>query len=152
MKPTNWRRQDGRALPRSSILSGGDLVIEHADYDAQGFYECYVNEIDGPAAIAVAEIVVVEMPRIFFSPSMPMVVRSGEYVEIYCNVSGEQPIHVKWHGENESPLPYSVRVENQYLIFNNIAPSDAGRYSCTASNVHGNVTKVAEVIVNSELF
>lgn len=58
-KPTNWRRKDGGALPRSSILSGGSLIIEQADYDAQGFYECYVIEVDGPVPIADAEIIVV---------------------------------------------------------------------------------------------
>lgn len=34
------------------------------------------------------------------------------------------------------------------MEFSHITPKDAGRYYCTAENVHGNVTKVAEVIVN----
>lgn len=34
------------------------------------------------------------------------------------------------------------------MEFTHITPKDAGRYYCTAENVHGNVTKVAEVIVN----
>lgn len=34
------------------------------------------------------------------------------------------------------------------MEFPHITPKDAGRYYCTAENVHGNVTKVAEVIVN----
>lgn len=34
------------------------------------------------------------------------------------------------------------------MEFIHITPKDAGRYYCTAENVHGNVTKVAEVIVN----
>jgi hypothetical protein len=37
------------------------------------------------------------------------------------------------------------------LRFNRIAPADEGRYVCTASNMYGNTTKVAEVIVNSKL-
>lgn len=34
------------------------------------------------------------------------------------------------------------------MHFSHITPNDAGRYVCTAQNVHGNVTKVAQVIVN----
>lgn len=34
------------------------------------------------------------------------------------------------------------------MEFNQITPYDAGRYYCSASNRHGNVTQVAEVIVN----
>lgn len=34
------------------------------------------------------------------------------------------------------------------MHFSHITPNDAGRYFCTAQNVHGNVTKVAQVIVN----
>lgn len=37
---------------------------------------------------------------------------------------------------------------HSYLEFPRITPSDTGRYYCTAKNRHGNVTKVAEVIVN----
>lgn len=40
-----------------------------------------------------------------------------------------------------------------YLNFPRITPTDTGRYYCTATNRHGNVTKVAEVIVNhNEIF
>jgi hypothetical protein len=35
------------------------------------------------------------------------------------------------------------------LRFSRIAPADEGRYVCTASNIYGNTTKVAEVIVNT---
>lgn len=36
---------------------------------------------------------------------MPMTVRSGDTVEIYCNVTGEQPIRVHWHNEDFRQLP-----------------------------------------------
>lgn len=44
----------------------------------------------------------------------------------------------------------SVDARGSYLRFNRIAPADEGRYVCTASNVYGNTTKVAEVIVDSK--
>lgn len=78
---------------------------------------------------------------------MPMTVRPGENVEIYCDVTGSAPIEVRWHAENFRPLPRSVSVNGRHLRFNSIRPSDAGRYFCSAANPHGNVTKTAEVIV-----
>ena len=37
-----------------------------------------------------------------------------------------------------------------YLRFNRITQADEGRYVCHASNIYGNTTKVAEVIVDSK--
>ncbi|XP_037037177.1 basement membrane-specific heparan sulfate proteoglycan core protein isoform X11 [Bradysia coprophila] len=147
-KPTSWRRVDGRPLPRGSHLNGGVLIIDVTAHDAAGFYECTVREQHDEIPVVRTEIVVIELPRITFLPSMPMTVRSGDTVEILCNVTGEQPIRVHWHNEDFRPLPYSVNVRGNYLEFTHITPKDAGRYYCTAENVHGNVTKVAEVIVN----
>lgn len=78
-----------------------------------------------------------------------MVVRSGDNVRILCDAQGEQPIDVKWHMDDKyQPLPQTVSVHGPTLVFNSITTSDTGRYSCTARNVHGNITKAAEVIVN----
>lgn len=46
------------------------------------------------------------------------------------------------------PRRRTVRASGNYLEFYQITPNDAGRYYCSASNSHGNVTKVAEVIVH----
>lgn len=36
---------------------------------------------------------------------MPIVVKAGEDVIIYCNATGEGPLRVQWHGEGGSDLP-----------------------------------------------
>ena len=147
----DWRRVDRRPLPSNTYNSEGRLVIERVEYDAAGQYECYVIQGDRHIPVGVADLVVVELPRIRFQPEMPMVVRSGDFVSILCDASGEQPIDVHWHMDDERlPLPYGVQVQGPNLIFNSITMSEAGRYSCTARNVHGNITKAAEVIVNGE--
>lgn len=104
LQETSWRRVDGQPLPRGSHLSGGVLVIDTTTHDAAGYYECTVNENNFEHPIAKTQIIVIELPRITFTPSMPMTVRSGENVGIYCNVTGEQPIRVHWHNENYRPL------------------------------------------------
>jgi Immunoglobulin I-set domain len=45
----------------------------------------------------------------------------------------------------------SVEVNGPYLRFSRIAPADEGRYVCLASNMYGNTTKIAEVIVDRKL-
>lgn len=136
-------------MPSNSYLADGRLVIEEANYDAAGLYECFVINGATHIPVAVADLIIVELPRIRFQPEMPMVVRSGDRVTIMCDATGEGPIHVNWHMEDEyKPLPHTVHVQGPMLVFNSITTSDTGRYSCTARNVHGNVTKAAEVIVN----
>lgn len=65
-KSTSWRRQDGQPLPRSSHLSGGDLVIEYTQEDAAGIYECIVHEPDGDYPIVTTELVVIGMIDVDF--------------------------------------------------------------------------------------
>lgn len=148
---TEWRRADGGRLPIGSIPRDGQLIIENTGHDATGLYDCIAHDIaEAPTTIVQIMLEVIEPPRITFSPTMPMIVRSGETVTIICNATGEQPIRVQWHGENGQHLPDRTRVSGQYLQFTQITQEDAGRYYCSASNRHGNVTKVAEVIVNSK--
>lgn len=145
---TEWRRENGYPLPYTSRQYNGNLIIEDTEYDAAGIYECIGIEDDGaPFVLQKVELVVVAIPRITFSPKMPLVVRTNDNVVILCNATGEEPLEVTWHLEGGRYLPNSVRVSGRYLQFPTITVTDAGRYFCTASNVHGNATKVAEVIV-----
>ncbi|XP_062558821.1 basement membrane-specific heparan sulfate proteoglycan core protein isoform X3 [Armigeres subalbatus] len=146
---TEWRRTDGRRLPADSLLRDGHLIIENTGHDAAGMYDCIAYDI-APTPTTIVQIVlkIIEPPRISFSPVMPMVVRTGETVIIFCNATGAQPLHVRWHGEGGQHLPNRIRVSGQYLQFTQITQDDAGRYYCSAANLYGNVTKAAEVIVN----
>jgi hypothetical protein len=110
---TEWRRADGRQLPRGSRIYGSQLVIEDVRNDAAGSYEClaYDSRTRRPVTLLIAQLVVVAgPPKITFSPPMPIVVKAGEDVIIYCNASGEGNLRVHWHGENGAALP---RYENE---------------------------------------
>ncbi|XP_070509893.1 basement membrane-specific heparan sulfate proteoglycan core protein isoform X10 [Chironomus tepperi] len=147
---TEWRRADGESLPHGARIYGGQLIIENVGYDATGKYECFIyDNYRRPVTLLLAQLVVVGgPPKIAFNPPMPITVRSGDDVMIYCNATGDGPIRVYWHGDGGARLSPSVQVSGNYLRFNKIAPADEGRYVCTASNVYGNTTKVAEVIVD----
>ncbi|XP_058175045.1 basement membrane-specific heparan sulfate proteoglycan core protein [Anopheles ziemanni] len=149
--PTYWQRRGGRPLPMGSIVQGGNLTIENTGYDAEGEYDCVTYSGNSqPFTIVRIMVEVVAPPKISFSPTMPMTVRPGDQVTIFCNITGDQPIDFKWHAEEGYSLPHTVRVHGNYLQFQSIAPEDAGRYYCSAWNHHGNTTKVAEVLVNEQ--
>lgn len=101
----SWRRVDGRVLPRNSYLNGGSLLIDETDEDAAGEYECSVEENGHVTPISRAELTINRLPKITFHPSMPITVKPGQNIRVFCNVTGDQPIRVQWHNENYRPLP-----------------------------------------------
>lgn len=104
---TDWRRADRRELPYGARIYGSQLVIDNVRNDAAGAYECVATDPRSGQLITllIAQLVVVAgPPKITFSPPMPIVVKSGEDVIIYCNATGEGPLRVSWHGENGQPL------------------------------------------------
>ncbi|XP_039962557.1 basement membrane-specific heparan sulfate proteoglycan core protein isoform X3 [Bactrocera tryoni] len=146
---TSWQREDGRPLPPNSYLEQSSLIITAVEEQNSGKYIC--NAIDNRGSIVsfvIAELVLVPIPQITFHPNIPIVVTVNDNIDVYCEVTGEQPIEVSWHTDHNRPLTDTARIEGQYLRFNGITPADAGRYYCSASNRYGNTTKMAEVTVN----
>lgn len=150
-----WRRLDGRPLSRYAQQHRNVLTIEVTTAADAGVYQCFEQRPGGLGDVLIVEteIVVHAIPAITFHPAMPLSVRAGDQVEIYCNVTGAEPIEVRWHAENLRPLPRSASVSGRYLQFDRIAEANAGRYYCTAANQYGNSTKIAEVLVlHSQVF
>uniref|UniRef100_A0A182JY83 Basement membrane-specific heparan sulfate proteoglycan core protein n=1 Tax=Anopheles christyi TaxID=43041 RepID=A0A182JY83_9DIPT len=146
---TEWRRSDGRPLPYGAIVRDGNLTIENTGYDASGMYDCVTYPSPSqPVTVVRIMVEVVALPKISFSPPMPMKVRPGDKVDILCNITSDGPYEFKWHRKDDLPLPPTVQVYGNYLRFNSIAPEDAGRYYCHAWNQHGATEKAAEVLVN----
>lgn len=104
---TEWKRADGRPLPHGTRIFAGQLVIENVRHDAAGQYECLAyDQFRRPITLLLAKLVVVAgPPKITFSPPMPIVVKAGEDVIIFCNATGEGPLRVHWHGEGGYALP-----------------------------------------------
>lgn len=106
VRKTTWERVDGRPLPNNARLDSNSLIITRIEPDAGGSYRC--NALDNRGSVVtyvIAELVLVPLPHITIHPEMPITVVPNENVEIYCEVTGEQPIHVAWHADNNRPLP-----------------------------------------------
>lgn len=105
---TEWKRADGRPLPRNAYVRGGQLVIENVEFDSEGYYECiaYDSRTRQPIVLINAHLrVLAGPPKIVFNPPMPISVKAGEDVMILCNATGEGPVRVHWHGEGGYDLP-----------------------------------------------
>lgn len=55
----DWRRVDQRPLPSTAINSDGRLIIENANYDAAGQYECFVISGSDHIPVGIADLIVV---------------------------------------------------------------------------------------------
>ncbi|XP_055844274.1 basement membrane-specific heparan sulfate proteoglycan core protein isoform X29 [Episyrphus balteatus] len=143
-----WERVDGLPLPRTAQLHKNNLIITRVEPDAFGQYKCNAYDGDQIVTFIIAELALLPIPHITLRPKMPLTVKANENVEINCDVTGAQPIHVVWYADNHRPLPPSVQVNGPYLRFNAITPADAGRYYCSVTNAYGNSTEVAEVLVD----
>ncbi|KAL9883916.1 terribly reduced optic lobes isoform 28-T30 [Glossina fuscipes fuscipes] len=144
-----WTRLDGSPLPANSYNDQNTLIITRVTDQNAGKYLCNAYDNHGSViTFHIAELVLVPIPHITLHPRMPIYVTANENVDIYCEVEGEEPIHVSWHAENNRPLPSSVHIEGQHLRFISITPADAGLYYCSASNRYGNTTEKAQVVVN----
>ena len=68
-------------------------------------------------------------------------VTEGQNVTLICNVSGMPPPMVSWM------IPGSQRVSGYKLEVIHINRSQAGKYTCEASNECGNATETATIDV-----
>ena len=69
-------------------------------------------------------------------------VTEGDNVTLICNVSGMPTPMVSWM------TPESQRVSEYKLEVTNIHRSQAGEYTCEASNECGNATEMATIYVH----
>jgi hypothetical protein len=102
---TNWRRSDGSQLPQSARAIGGNLVIENVGLDANGNYDCFINDqFRGPITVLIAHVLVAPgPPQISFQA--PKTVALGDDVSIVCLATGEGPIRTQWSCDGRQGFP-----------------------------------------------
>ena len=95
------------------------------------------------------------LPSIVDLPS-PMTQTKGDHFELVCSFTGIPAPEIHWE-KNGSVLLLGegMRVINtsgrSQLEINNLTLSDAGVYSCSVTNVAGNVTRSVRLEVEGEL-
>ena len=76
----------------------------------------------------------------------------GETKRIYCIVQGEPPIKIKWVKLGVQKLdPHVQQEKDGSLYFKTVRYSDAGKYSCQASNDRDQINVTIELQVGGKL-
>ena len=72
----------------------------------------------------------------------------GQTIVFQCNVQGPGPFNVIWSRVDGRGLSSNAQVGPRYsLTIRSVQETDAGRYVCTATNVHGSSREYVSLIV-----
>ncbi|KPP73215.1 protein sidekick-2-like [Scleropages formosus] len=128
--------------PRYRVLVGGSLQINGLLPDDTGMFQCFARnpagEIQSNTYLAVTSIA----PNITSGPSDSTVI-DGMPVVLHCETSGAPRPAITWqNGERvlasgSVQLPRFTLLESGSLLINPSHVSDAGTYTCMASNSRG---------------
>jgi protein sidekick len=85
-------------------------------------------------------------PKAYMRPSR-VTVDQGETAVLRCEISGEEPMQIKWlkHG---GILPRTAVVKRNYLEIKKTTIRERGRYICTATNKYGQASAIGSLFVN----
>ncbi|XP_078083679.1 hemicentin-1-like [Mustelus asterias] len=139
-------------VPLGSVLSDGEVLrIESVQVEDAGLYTCLATNPAGEDQLQFLVTINVP-PHIVGSSDVEVVtLLAEEQLSLECKTEADPPPIVQWF-KNNVPLQANSRIQNvpdsQFLVISNVAATDAGQYSCLASNIAGQMTRVFNVIVH----
>lgn len=91
-----WERVDKNNPPYTEV-QGNNLVISNIGMVASGMYQC--NGIDNQGIkIPMIQALLQVMPVIQIYPNIPLIVTTGQTVDLICNATGAD--RISWYPEN----------------------------------------------------
>ncbi|XP_066933586.1 peroxidasin-like [Clytia hemisphaerica] len=146
--------KDGASIPSNvkHTVHNGTLTIENFSQDAVGFYQCNIENVIGKSSSG-APIVLVSanvVPSLTEKPSnIDAVVQSIALFS--CRASGSPRPSLTWlrQGQVISPTRRFKLSHTGDLEIREIRLSDAGLYTCRASNGLGSVSNTARLTVRA---
>ncbi|XP_063600047.1 hemicentin-1-like [Penaeus indicus] len=144
----SWRRYDvqiGRSYTRVREDEGHELHVANAVHDDEGPYVCMASSSAGSAEATVT-LAFMEEPKVM--PVQDQVLAaSGDTAWLQCYAEGTPSPSITWLKEGKvevAPMSF-IEVEDGNLKIHGVQRSDAGTYTCVASNVAG--TSQANVVL-----
>ncbi|GAB1607434.1 hemicentin-1-like [Argonauta hians] len=135
---TFWLRDGQLIIPSHRIrLNQGNLTIARLSQQDQGRYECSVANAAGEHS-AYATLRYIEAPQIVWS-NKRLLVASGDSSTMSCRAKGIPKPKIIWFKGNTKldGLPYININEAGELTIMGTQESDAGNYTCVATNEAG---------------
>ncbi|KAL5019774.1 hypothetical protein ScPMuIL_002666 [Solemya velum] len=146
-----WRK-DGIVVQtdnRVVIRDDTDLVISASQKSDGGEYVCWAINKAGERESSPATLMVLEKP-IFRETPEHKSINEGDTVEFRCEVTGDEPLQVRWEKEDGQIRYGRARMlPDRTLRIENVEVGDEGQYICIAENVVGTAEAVARLTVQS---
>ncbi|CAJ1067818.1 inactive tyrosine-protein kinase 7 isoform X1 [Xyrichtys novacula] len=118
---------------RFKMFPNGTLRINNVEvYDGQ-VYSCEAQTAAGRLS-GQARVTVLEKLKFTPTPQPAQCLELDNQITIQCSAKGREPPAVRWTKADGGELPPHVEQRNGQLHFTKVTRSDAGNYTCIASN------------------
>ncbi|KAM9476533.1 inactive tyrosine-protein kinase 7 isoform 1-T1 [Clarias gariepinus] len=115
------------------LFPNGTLRINNVDvYDGQN-YKC-VCQTAGGVLIGEAKVHILEKLKFTPAPQSPQCLQLDKEANVPCSATGRETPTIHWTKADGSAIPAHVKQTNGTLQFEKVTRSDAGNYTCVASN------------------
>ncbi|XP_067092530.1 inactive tyrosine-protein kinase 7 [Osmerus mordax] len=119
--------------PRFSVFSNGTLRISSVEVYDGLVYSCEARTQAG-WLVAHARVYVLEKLKFTPPPQPSQCLELEKDLHVQCSATGREPPTVLWTAAGGAELPSHLHQRNGQLHFTKVTRSDAGNYTCTASN------------------
>ncbi|XP_077469831.1 inactive tyrosine-protein kinase 7 isoform X2 [Stigmatopora argus] len=131
-----WLRNNIMITPEDSrfkLFPNGTLRINSVEvYDGQ-MYGCETKTVGGRLS-GQARVTVLEKLKFTPTPQPSQCLELDNDITIQCSAKGREIPTIRWSKADGGDLPPHVEQKNGQLHFSKVTRSDAGNYTCIASN------------------
>ncbi|XP_061817189.1 inactive tyrosine-protein kinase 7 [Nerophis lumbriciformis] len=131
-----WLRNNIMITPEDSrfkLFPNGTLRINSVEvYDGQ-MYGCETKTVGGRLS-GQARVTVLEKLKFTPTPQTSQCLELDNDITIQCSAKGRERPTIRWTKADGGDLPPHVEQKNGQLHFSKVTRSDAGNYTCIASN------------------
>lgn len=132
---------------RFKLFPNGTLRINNVEvYDGQ-MYGCETKTVSGRLS-GQARVLVLEKLKFTPTPQPVQCLELNKEMTITCSATGRENPTIRWTKADGGELPPHVEQKNGQLHFTKVSRSDAGNYTCIASNsLQGEIRAVVSLTV-----
>ncbi|XP_047459245.1 inactive tyrosine-protein kinase 7 [Mugil cephalus] len=147
-----WLRNNIMITPEDSrfkMFPNGSLRINNVEvYDGQ-IYGCETRTIAGQLS-GQARVTVLEKLKFTPTPQPSQCLELDKELSVQCSATGRETPTIRWSKADGGELPPHVNQRKGQLHFTKVTRSDAGNYTCIASNSQGEIK--ASVTLNVAVY
>ncbi|XP_067381849.1 inactive tyrosine-protein kinase 7 isoform X3 [Channa argus] len=131
-----WLRNNIMITPEDSrykLFRNGTLRINNVEVYDGHIYGCETKTVGGRLS-GQARVTVLEKLKFTPTPQPSQCLELNKEIFIQCSAKGRETPTIRWTAADGRELPPHVEQKNGQLHFTKVTRSDAGNYTCIASN------------------